>query len=231
MNYQLVYSNKRKTIALQIKQGKVIVRAPHYISEQTIAKFVKAKEAWVLQKLALTNIVSEPAFNCQDGDILMLRGLKKRFTLSCAEKLEIVETAERLIVMLPEDLPQNINAKNYIIEQLNQWFCCQVNHYLEQHLAKFAALMQVNYQQVKTRLYRSRWGSCNNKGELTFNSLLVMVPKSVFDYVIIHELSHLIHLNHSPLFWQLVATFHPHFQKDKLWLKQHQRYLVLPKKT
>jgi predicted metal-dependent hydrolase len=77
----------------------------------------------------------------------------------------------------------------------------------------------------KVRKYKARWGSCNNRGELSFNCLLKMLPLWVVDYVIVHELCHLKHMNHSTRFWQLVEQYNPQFRLAKAWLKQNQASL------
>lgn len=78
---------------------------------------------------------------------------------------------------------------------------------------------------VKLRL-KSRWGSCSSKGNLNFNSSLIQAPDSVIDYVIIHELAHLIELNHSPKFWNIVEKFCPDYQEAEKWLKDNQHLLA-----
>jgi len=80
-------------------------------------------------------------------------------------------------------------------------------------------------RKVIIRQYSARWGSCNNRGELSLNYLLIMAPIFVIDYVIIHELCHLEHLNHSKSFWGLVEQYCPNYHIAKKWLKTHQSQL------
>ena len=79
---------------------------------------------------------------------------------------------------------------------------------------------------MNIRQYSARWGSCNNRKEISFNYLLMMAPPWVIDYVVIHELCHLTHLNHSQHFWQLVIKHCAYFQEAKQWLKHHQTELI-----
>ncbi len=74
---------------------------------------------------------------------------------------------------------------------------------------------------VTIRDQRTRWGSCSSRGTLSFNWRLIMAPPDVMDYVVVHELCHLIEPNHSRKFWQLLAGLLPDFRQPRLWLKRN----------
>ena len=78
---------------------------------------------------------------------------------------------------------------------------------------------------IKIRQYKARWGSCNSRKEVSLNYLLMMAPLWVIDYVIIHELCHLVHMNHSSQFWALVKLHCPDYNTAKQWLITHQKDL------
>jgi predicted metal-dependent hydrolase len=86
-----------------------------------------------------------------------------------------------------------------------------------------------NLQFSKIRLTnnKTKWGSCNSKGVLSFNWRLVFATKEVLDYLIVHEMSHLTHMNHSKKFWNLVEKIYPNYKTAKLWLKQNGKKLHL----
>ena len=109
--------------------------------------------------------------------------------------------------------------------QLECYFAQQARVIILPKVRAYSALTKHTPTSIKIRQYRARWGSCNNKGELSFNYLLVMLPEYVIDYVIVHELCHLTHLNHSKAFWQLVAQHFPEYVKAKQWIKEHQSAL------
>jgi len=79
---------------------------------------------------------------------------------------------------------------------------------------------------MKVRNYKTRWGSCDNKGRLTFNFHLIKAPHIIVDYVVIHELCHMIQPNHSKFFWNEVAKFDPSFKSHKKWLKSNGNLLI-----
>ena len=80
---------------------------------------------------------------------------------------------------------------------------------------------------LKIRKYRARWGSCNSKGQISLNYWLMICPDWVIDYVLIHELCHLQHLDHSRQFWQLVHSYFPNVEQAKQWLDSHGYIIAL----
>ena len=84
-----------------------------------------------------------------------------------------------------------------------------------------AAALGVTYNRLTMRDQRSRWGSCSSKGTLSFNWRLVLAPHDVLDYVVVHEVCHLVELNHGPAFWRLVAKRRPGYLEPKQWLDDH----------
>jgi predicted metal-dependent hydrolase len=87
--------------------------------------------------------------------------------------------------------------------------------------ARQARLMGLCYGRVTIRLQKTRWGSCSSKGNLNYNALLMLAPEAVRDYVVIHELCHLVEMNHSPRFWAQVERYCPDYDSRRSWLKVH----------
>ena len=84
-----------------------------------------------------------------------------------------------------------------------------------------AAALGVAYTRLTMRNQRSRWGSCSSNGALSFNWRLVLAPHDVLDYVVVHEVCHLVELNHGPRFWKLVERRRPSYRESKQWLDDH----------
>ncbi len=90
----------------------------------------------------------------------------------------------------------------------------------------FAKVMGLSYGKITIKKQTSRWGSCSSKKNLNFNFLLMLCPIEVRDYIIIHELSHLIHMNHSRDFWKCVERYCPEYKKYKKWLRDNGDNLI-----
>ena len=91
---------------------------------------------------------------------------------------------------------------------------------------EIAETMGVTYEKLSFRKQKTRWGSCTSKGNISLNCLLVKVPEEVRDYVIIHELAHRKHLNHSKAFWALVEKYDPKYRTHRAWLRVKGRDLI-----
>lgn len=92
---------------------------------------------------------------------------------------------------------------------------------IPQRVTHYANQMGVTYGRITIRSQQTRWGSCSSKGNLNFNCLLMLAPEQVIDYVVVHELSHRIHMNHSAAFWKTVEAYMPDYAKWRQWLKDN----------
>lgn len=97
---------------------------------------------------------------------------------------------------------------------------------LPPRIAAYAGQMGVTYGRVTIRNQKTRWGSCSSKGNLNFNCLLMLTPREVQDYVIVHELSHRKEMNHSPKFWAVVEEVLPDYKKRRNWLRENGSVII-----
>jgi len=98
---------------------------------------------------------------------------------------------------------------------------------IPEKVAYYARLLGVTYGRISIRKQKTRWGSCSREGNLNFNCLLMMAPPEVLDYVVVHELSHRLEMNHSARFWAQVEKVIPDYRKPRNWLKEHGNQLML----
>lgn len=107
-------------------------------------------------------------------------------------------------------------------EQLEKQLIKEAKTYLHPKVQFYAKQMQLNPKQIKVKNYKSCWGNCyHQRGLVQFNWKLLQAPEWVVDYVIVHELAHLVHPNHSRDFWSLVQHHYPQTQQAKTYLKQN----------
>lgn len=97
----------------------------------------------------------------------------------------------------------------------------------ERRVAYYAPLVGVNYGRVTVRIQKTKWGSCSGKGNLNFNLALMRAPIEILDYVVVHELCHILEMNHSPAFWAHVENILPDYKSRRKWLKDNGAMLSL----
>lgn len=85
----------------------------------------------------------------------------------------------------------------------------------------YAQLLNVQYQRIRIGDQKTRWGSCSSKGTISYNWHLILMPERIIDYVVVHELCHILEMNHSPRFWNKVGEMLPDYKESRLWLKKH----------
>ena len=97
----------------------------------------------------------------------------------------------------------------------------QARAYIPQRVAYYAPMLGVQPGRITIRTQKTRWGSCSAKGNLNFNCLLMLTPPEVIDSVVVHELCHLLEMNHSSKFYQHVLRVFPDYRKHHAWLRKH----------
>jgi predicted metal-dependent hydrolase len=220
--YQLSRSIRRKTLSIVIRRGQVKVMAPVFLSKRTIADFIETKTEWVLKKLQSQQSWVEQSEQSQkqfvDGERFLYLGIDYPLQISNASKSEISLYDNRFFVTVSNRVKAD-NHSAHVKKMMQDWYKQQLIDYLVHRVEHFAQLIDVTPTDVNVRSYKRRWGSCSSKGLLSFNYLLIMAPNRVIDYVIVHELCHLIHLNHSAHFWAEVNRYYPQHKAATQWLK------------
>ena len=102
-----------------------------------------------------------------------------------------------------------------------RWMIEEARSEFEKKASFYSGIIGVSYNRIAVREQKTRWGSCSSGRNLNFNWKLIMMPEKVLDYVVIHELSHLIEMNHSKRFWNIVAEVCPEYIECRKWLKDY----------
>ena len=109
---------------------------------------------------------------------------------------------------------------------LEEWYKQTLSSLIEKKLIFFEKKIGVKYKSFNIRSYKKRLGSCSNSHDLSFNWKIVMFPEKIIDYIIVHELCHIVYFNHSKLFWNKVAIYCPDFKAHKEWIKNNSEILI-----
>lgn len=206
--------SRRLTIRLNSK-GDVIVTKPIQISEEKASRFVAENQAWInLQQANLTQVE-----HLESETWVYLFGKKYHKICEYARNRPVGCFIEHdSFVINPVD-PKKTDLV-YQEKEIVRFLKHTAQHYILPRTEYLAKKMQLTFAKVTLREQSSRWGSCSSAGNLNFNWRLVHFEPPVIDYVIIHELSHRDHMDHSKSFWNLVQKFDPAYPKHRGVLKR-----------
>lgn len=165
--------------------------------------------------------------NLKENQDLFFLGQPLKLKITCSKRKPSVHAESgKLIVNFYEPHPQVP-----VQVPLLKWYRHQAEEYIKKRTREWAQKMQLSYNKIYIKDQSSRWGSCSTNRNLNFNWRAIMAPVPVIDYLIIHELSHLHEMNHSPAFWALVATYDTDYKTHRNFLNAHGKeyFNILPR--
>ena len=205
----------RKTVGLKINHNGLIVHAPTRLSQKELERMLLSKADWIVKKLQSQQENQLEKFIWEDGASLLLLGN----AISLSVRLDSVNRAleyepGRISVALPTP-----NNQTSIARKVLQWYKKQALTDFTRRIALLAAKLGVETPPLFLSSARSRWGSCNSRGEVRLNWRLLQAPPHIVNYVVAHELAHLKEMNHSAKFWATVAGIYPDYKTAEKELK------------
>lgn len=216
--YQIKYSN-RKTLNISVERDRsIIVRAPKHLSIERIEEIVKSKRQWIKEKLNHTQkypLIPESK-EFVSGETLMYLGRNYQL-LVVQEDIEGIEFDQRFRISKSNQPKAN--------ELFKKWYLNQALKKIEPLAKRYANSLGVEYNQFKTSEMKYRWGSCTPANNIIFNWRIIKAPMYVLEYLVAHELVHLIEDNHTPRFWNILSIQVPNYEKAKNWLKKNGQLL------
>ncbi len=209
IRYRLKRSAKRRTIALQIGDGGLEVRAPFGVSDGRLVAMLHKNALWVLAKLHQAEVNKPPPVSWDTGAALPLRGATIYLHLQrgrCAAALR----GNQLQLTLPD--ADNTTAVHAVALQ---WYRDEALTDFLWRTRRCARRLGMAPTRVSLSNAKTRWGSCSATGVVRLNWRLVKAPSCIIDYVVAHELAHLVEHNHSSAFWQVVARLYPAYREAR----------------
>jgi len=205
VNYRL-FRARRRSIGMLIDQSGLTVRAPSWVPLREIELALSERAGWILATLKEWQGRDRESLPTvwREGAPLLYRGRPLKLALFAARRKKIDADLLHLKVLHP-----NPGDEREIGAFVGGWLKEQALALLAPRVAHFASRVRAAPPRVKLSNARSQWGSCNEKGEISLNWRLVQLPPRLADYIIAHEVAHLVELNHSPRFWALVERLLP----------------------
>ncbi|MCS7028008.1 MAG: M48 family metallopeptidase [Bacteroidia bacterium] len=202
---------KRITLKVDCHLNVKIV-CPFHCSKQEIEQFIHKKQEWIQKQISFFKELNYKQISLQKDEILVF-GSAYKFVYTPELKGKTQFNHDKKTIYTANLLTQ----KKVLID----WYQKLANLFLKQRLAHLAQIYNLPYNKVTIRNQKTRWGSCSSVKNISLNWRLIKMPLWVIDYILLHELAHTIHLNHSAEFWNLVAQLCPYYQKAEKWLKEY----------
>lgn len=230
ITYEMKPNPRSKRIKITIVKDKVRVSFPPGTNYKRVREFVLSKKEWIVINLEKHKAMQAqlPVKSYLSGEEYFLCGKKYLLKIIACDgftpsvKLE----KDELKVYLPDNTPPD-SQSNIIKDLLEKWYKNQARKIFLEKLAYYSKVMGLEYNQVRIKNQKTRWGSCSSKGNINLNWRVVMAPEEVINYLVIHELAHLKYMNHSTDFWNLVKKYCPDYVQWKKWLREKGKTLTV----
>ena len=224
LEYSLRRSN-RKSMGIAIERdGAIIVTAPHQAKFNEIEKFVSEKKIWLYQKLAKKKTLNreKPRREFVNGQGFLYLGKSYRLKLIDNGKMRSGRSPNVTVLRLWHGYfelaeSEKANARNHFIS----WYRKQIKEQLKARIPRYDKRIEVTVKDTRILDLGHRWASCGRNGVINFNWRSVMAPVWVLDYILVHEMVHLIERGHTDRFWRLVSRVIPDYEEHALWLNEN----------
>lgn len=211
--FELRRSNKRKTVGITVDRGgELILSIPHDFPINNLEEIVHEKRFWIYKKLALKEMLLYPGrkreFVNGEGFLYLGKSYRLRFINSQNTPLKLKHGN---FLLLRKEIP---DARHHFID----WYVSHAIPFLSKRVALYQDRIGANPTGIKVRDLKSRWGSCSKNGNLNFHWRVILLPTRIIEYIVVHELIHLIEPHHTSEFWRRMERVLPDFAQRKKWL-------------
>ena len=224
LEYRLRRSN-RKSMGLSIERdGDVMVRVPHKAKLKDIEKFIAEKRIWIYQKLARKKALNreKPKREFVNGQGFLYLGRSYRLKFVDNSEIKPGRSSKAAPLRLWRDhfelaQSEKANARNHFVS----WYRKQIKNQLKERIPRYDKRIGVTIKDIRISDLGHRWASCGRNGVVNFNWRSVMAPVWVFDYILVHEMVHMIERGHTDRFWHLVTRVIPDYEEHVRWLNEN----------
>ena len=216
-------TRRKKTLSIIIRDQKVILSAPKHVSDQEINKILESKLAWIQKKLTIEK--EDFKLNKKyytSGEIFLYLGKEYYLDIKKNTKSDIYISHNKLIIETT-----NFDDNNLVKNEIRSWYMKKAKERIELIHKHYEIIMNLKSNKLIFGEYKSKWGSCNIKKVISYDWRIIMSPITVINYIVVHEISHLLHPNHSKYFWSLVEKYIKDYKEPRKWLRLNSKKLIL----
>ncbi|MNJ91250.1 WLM domain protein [compost metagenome] len=220
----------RRSVSIYLYPHKPIkVMASKNASQKVIVDFLMAKKDWIEKTFekfeALVEKFPEKKIKAYEDFPFLGKDRKLKVVITLHKKIFVSVTDDQLLLHIPRDewsANTPIQEHPTALKEIRHFYKREAEKLLLERVKHWSTSMSLFPSQVKFREQKTRWGSCSSKKIINLNWRLVVFPQDIIDYVIVHELAHLQHMDHSPRFWSLVEKYMDNYKAHMKVLKESQ---------
>ncbi len=222
-----IMRSKRKSVAISIAADSgIVVKIPLYFMVDEVEKLIIKKADWIVEKYneIEKQQKEKQAHLFESGEVFYYRGTSLVLNLIVnhdRKRIMVKKQAGTLLVVSPSA------EKTAIKDAVEKWYRERAREVITDKVTYFQRFVGKSVGEIRIKEQKSRWGSCSSRGNLNFNWKIVMAPDEIIDYLVVHELCHLLHMNHSKEFWDSVGKIIPDYKEREKWLKEKGAWLSL----
>jgi len=230
IDYYIEQSPSIKDVVITVDwTSGVLVKAPDPMDIYRVETVLRRKAKWVLRKLTEFREIQTLTTNREfvSGEKIPYLGRQYRLKVTAVDaEISVMFHNGRFIASVPRT-----SNPTWCQEQLRQafreWYMTHGLAKIQQRMKLFAPRLGVHVSKIVIKDQQARWGSCTKNGTVNINWRILMAPMRIVDYVVVHELGHMIHADHSSEFWTVVGSVMPDYDARKEWLRVHGATLQL----
>ena len=211
-------TDRKKSASIHLDGNLVRVTVPKSLSDNRIRDLIQKRTLWIKTKLNQQSqrLVPKPK-EYVSGETILYLGRNYRLKVLRENKVSIKMKNGYLVATV---LQNDTDPQKTIKSLLEDWYQKHAEMRLKEKTKRFSKLIGVVPKSIAVKNYKSRWGSCSSKAELTYNWRIILAPHHIVDYVVVHELCHLLEYNHSSKYWKHVERHIPNYKEKREWLRK-----------
>lgn len=216
-----IIKSRRKSVSISVgKDKEITVKTPLFLSEKETEALVESRIGWIVEKYKQAEALQRerPVHDYKAGELFLYRGR--------ALTLNLIINPERTRIMVKKQadtllIVSSSAEKKALKDAVSKWYREQAKEVISQKVLYYQKFIGRSIGDIRIKEQKSRWGSCSGKGNLNFNWKIIMAPDEMIDYLVVHELCHRLHMNHSKEFWNSVGNIIPDYKQKEEWLKEN----------
>ena len=216
---EIIRTDRSKSASIEIEDDIVKVVVPKNLSDQRIEDLINNRTVWIRQKLKIhTETIRSKPKEYVNGESFTYLGRNYRLKCIRGTSGQVKLKNGYLNVPVGADISES-DLGRPVRQSLYQWYQTRALEKLKDKTKRYASILGVKPQSVDVKEYKARWGSCSSSGDVTYNWRIIIAPHQIVDYIVVHELCHLLEHNHGPKYWKHVQSVIPQYRNHKEWLK------------